>query len=229
MKTKRQLISDIRSKLKEVSADSMYSNRYLWSEISSASYTLIKRDADTRGRIYKTSGVWTNICLHMISVSPIQCDCVKLPVDCHIYRSAIKLPTMLETSFGIIYKMLSSIDLSTQLTIVSPMEFQTKMRSRFGKFGKYAFVYNGYLWTNIEYPRMILSAIFKESTRHLSCEPQTQTGGSCGLSVLDEPSGIPDYLEEGVKRTVLETLMPTLSKPTDNIVNSSESQREASI
>lgn len=228
MKTIGQIIADLRSALKEVSADSMYSNRFLWSEFQSQADMLIKRDADSQRRIYQTIDIWDTICLTMIAVDPIMCDCIKLPTDCEIYRSAYKIPKALESSFGFIYRLLATPDFSVSFSIVNPFDFQVKTNLRYNK-GKYAFFHNGYLWTNAKYPSLVLSGIFREDISHMKCDKSDlNTSGNCGTMLL-KSCGVPDYLVAPAKQMVLNILLPTLQKTTDNVVNSSESQREVSL
>lgn len=229
MDTKGQIISRLRVSLKETSSDSNYSNRFLWNEFFSCAKVLIKRDADSQRRIYKTNEIWDTICLSMDEVSPILCDCISVPMDCSIYKSTFKIPKGLESALGFLYRYLSTPDNSIQFTIVTPNEFQVKTKIRYNR-GKYAFFHNGYLWTDKSYPKLILSGIFEDSVNHLKCSSDNITDNVTGcFSQLKQPCKVPDYLQRPSIEMVLQGLLPTLSRPQDNIINTSESQREVSL
>lgn len=231
MKTKGQLISTLRSRLKEVTADSMYPNRYLWSEIQSAFFVLLKRESYSKSTLYQMSELWQNICMPMVPVSSILCDCLTLKTPCVLYRSAFKIPKGSEDAEGITYRFLSSPDNSVHLTIVSPFTFQVKSNLRFNQ-GKYAFVHDGYLWTNQSYPYLLFSAIFSDDISAFKCSEQPVTDGNENKnkckSRLDEVSSIPGHLELATLDLAFERIGRLVNKMTDNIVNSSESQREIS-
>lgn len=230
MNTKGQIIAKIRQRLKEVSSDSMYSNRGLWNDFYTEAKLWIKRDADGDRKIYKTNEIWTPVCLSFTEVSPLLCTCVNLPLECKIYRSTFKVPPMLETSTGPLYRMLATVDNSYQFVLVTPNEFQRKIKIRYNR-GKYAFIFDGYLWTNQSYPRLILSAVFEdiEEAKKFSCNSDTPDSvKNCG-SKLSSLSGVPDYIESLALRSLMEIYLPTLNKMTDNAPNTSESQREVSL
>ena len=227
MQTRGTIIARLRTALKEVTADSMYSNRALWNEFISTAKVLIKRDADNERKLYKTQEAWQKICISMEQVSPVLCGCLNLPVQNYIYRSMFKIPKLVESSTGALVQFISSVDNSTSLTLVTPSEFQIKTNLRYSG-GKYAFLFDGYLWTNTSYPKLLVSGIFEGDTSSFkSCEESEGTL-DC-YSLMDAPSGVPSYLEQPAITMVLSVLLPTLNKPTDNQVNSSESQREASL
>ena len=255
MNTKGEIISRLRMSIKELSSDTNYSNRYLWNVFSTASKVLIQRDADQKRKIYKTNDIWENICIELEPVSPILCSCLSLPMDSTIYRSVFKIPRLMESSFGALYRTLSTVDNSRQITLVSPLEYQIKSNLRYNK-GYYAFLHDDYLWSNVKYPTLMLSAIFEGETCAFKCgtEPNCvecnkgnndlnkltityksvnkcvsnedgTTGGSCNVR-LTEPANTPDYLVDSAVKMALQEVGATLQKPLDNHPNASESQKE---
>lgn len=245
MNTKGEIISRLRITLKEMSSDTQYSNRYLWNAFNTAAKVLIQRDADQKRKIYKTNNVWQNICVEMEPVSPILCSCISLPMDATIYRSAFRIPKTLESSFGVIYRNLSTLDNSKQLTIVSPIEYQIKSNLRYNK-GGYAFFYDGYLWANTTYSNLTLSAIFEDNENDevkyedLKCNKaqckdcgnksnaNSSAAAATCLKRLEEEVNVPDYLVDSCLKMALQEIGSTLTKPNDNHPNNSESQKEVS-
>lgn len=229
MTTRRKIISRLRGSIKEVTSDSKYSNRYLWDAFWTASRVLIKRDADNERRIYQTSDIWQTLCIGMDPVSPILCDCICIPVDCVLYRSQFKIPKIVESSYGWIYRMIASLDNSKRITLVTPMEFQVKTKIRHNR-ELYAFAHDGYIWSNAPFPRIIISAVAEGDISQFKCsnDSSSEGAGNCG-SLLDIEVGIPDYLVDGSIKLAMQEIGVFVSKPTDNAPNNSESQREQSI
>jgi len=231
-KTKRELISRLRNSLNEVSTDTHFTNRYLWNVLWSGIKTVIKQDADNARKLYNQAGLWQNICVKMKPVSPILCDCVNIPLDCVLYRSEYQLPKILESSYGFIYRFISSPDLSVKFTLVTPYDYDRKSKIKYNR-EKYAFIHNGYLWSpNAQFPVLTVSGIFEQDTKSLpefNCDQlsEEQLGGKCN-SILDTPSGVPDYLETSVIRIALEELGASKASPRDELPNQNETQRQVS-
>jgi len=216
--------------MKELTSDSKYSNRHLWNAFWTAGKTLIKRDADNERRIYKTVNIWKTLCIGMDPVSPILCDCISVPMDCVLYKSQFRLPKILESSYGWIYRLISSPDNSRQVVLVTPNEFQIKVQIRHNK-ELYAFGHDGYLWSNAPFPKVLFSTLPEGNYKHFQCTDESDNTigtGNCG-SLLDLDSGIPDYLEDSAIKMALQELGVFINRPTDNVSNNSESQREQSI
>lgn len=225
MDTIGTIVARLRSALKETTSDSMYSNRGLWNEFISNAKVFIKRDADNERKIYKTTEAWQKVCVKMEKSSPLLCN-LNIPLTYSIYKSLFKLPNLFDTSTGPLIQFISTPDNSVNITLVTPLEFQIKTNLRYSK-GKFAFIYDGYLWTNLPYQNLVVSAVYfaQNLNTDCGCEPEKKP---CA-SMLDLPCGVPSYLVAPSVAATLNLLLPTLSKPTDNMVNMSESQRENSI
>jgi hypothetical protein len=223
MDTIGTIVSRLRSALKETTSDSMYSNRGLWNEFISEAKVFIKRDADNERKIYKTTEAWQKVCLKMEKSSPILCN-LNIPLTYSIYKSLFKLPNLFETSTGPLVQFISTPDNSVNITLVTPLEFQIKTSLRYSK-GRFAFIYDGYLWTNLPYSNLVLSGVFFDTKVDCECNPVVKI---CS-SMLDKPCGVPSYLVAPAVTSTLQKLLPTLNRPTDNVINMSESQRENSI
>jgi hypothetical protein len=226
-KTKRELISRLRTSIKEVSADTKFTNRYLWNVIWSAIKLLVKQDADTNRKIYNQSGLWQSICVKMIPVSPILCDCLVLPMDCAVYRSEYRLPAILESANGFVYRFISTPDLSIKFTLVTPFQFDYKSKIRNNR-EKYVFIHDGYLWSpNSTFGMLILSGVFESDTSKITqfnCNKPVD-GGDCG-SILDSEAGVPDYMDRDVIRVALEELGISRQLQADNLPNLNDTQKE---
>ena len=218
------MISRVRNTIKEVHADSEYSNRYLWNLITSCAKKLIREDAD-RGRIFRQSSIWETICIEMEPVSSLVCNCMYLPYDCFVYRSKFPIPEFIESSSGIVYRFIATPDLSKELVLVSPYQYSVKKNIKFNR-EKYAFIHNGYLYTpNTTYPLLSVSSLFLEDVSKFKCEDFTDEANKCG-SVLTLPLPLPDYLEDNCVKMVLQELGFSKQIISDQHPNANENQRE---
>lgn len=224
MSTRRNLIARLRNNLKEVAADTQFTNRYLWYSLWSVAKVLVKREAEHR-RLYHSNNSWTTICVDMEPVSPILCDCLSLPLDCVIYRSRYPLPKFLETSQGAIHRFIASADLSEHLILTSPFQYSVNTKLRFKK-ERFVFIHNDYLWSpDVTWPKIMISGIFSEIDSSNNCLPESETG--CP-SILELESGIPDYLEYDVIDLATQKLLTPKQITKDEHPNTNSSQLHAS-
>lgn len=223
--TRRTIISRLREGIKEVSADSNYTNRYLWHVFSTASHKLFKEDAD-KGKIYAQSNPWESICVEMEPVSSLFCDCIYLPYNCEVFRSKFKLPKIIESSTGFIYRMIASPDLSQQFTLVSPYLYSVKSKIKYNK-EKYAFFYDDYLYTpNHRFPSLVVAGLFQGDTSKFNCKQDCEPdSGVCG-SALNVSVTLNDYLIDACIKIALTEILPVLQKQQDNLANNNETQKE---
>lgn len=220
MTTRRQLIGRVRNNLKEVTADTQFTNRYIWRTIWSVAKLVIERNARDR-RLYSNSSFWTTVCVDMEPVSPILCDCLSLPMDCVMYRSKDKIMSLLETTQGPLTRFISSADLSQRLLVTTPIQYEIKRSLRF-KRENYVFFHNGYLWTSdVSWPKILISGIPADSSVAESC--LTENEGEC-ISILDLDSAIPDFLEEDIIRNATQDLLTPKQIVKDETPNVNTSQ-----
>lgn len=197
--TNRELIGRVRSTIKEHNADSVLYNKHIYNLLLTNSALLIKREADKKS-IYMMSNIWKTVCVEMIPVNPIVCKCVKLPIDCTIYRSKEKLPPFFETNFGPLYKSITTIDNSINIDLTTPYQYNLKVKIKYNK-AKYAFIEDGYLYTpNSSYPWLKIVGLFKEEGNN--CDESKVV--KC--SKLDQEFPCPDYLLQPVIEMTLKEL-----------------------
>lgn len=230
---RKDIISRLRNALKEVHADSEYSNRYLWNIILTNAKTLIKEDA-VKGQTFKQDSIWESICVEMEPVSSLICNCKFLKYDCQVFRSKTKIPEFFESSDGIIYRFIATPDLSQELTIISPYQYSIKSKIKYNR-EKYAFIHDGYLYTpSLEYPLYSLSALFIEDVSCMKCEdsyadPNLDSDIIPCADKLEINLPLPDYLETTCIKMSLEELGFSKQTPSDQIPNANENQKETNI
>lgn len=230
MTTIGQVVATIRDAIKERADDSVYSNRFLWDTYYTIMKQLIKRDADN-GRIYSMSTIWNPICVEMEPVSALYCNCMYLPYDCTVYRSKKKLPKMLESSDGFIYRWIATPDMSKTLVLVSPFQYAKKSKVKYN-LEKYAFIHDGYLYTPSEtYPLITISGLFNGNISDFMCgtEEDTTVSSSPCISKLAEKVQIPDYLEEACLSMALSKILPSVQLKPDEHPNANTFERDISM
>jgi hypothetical protein len=223
--TIREVVSLLRDSLKEQSTDTKYTNRFLWSTFLRGRNTLLKQEADSKKKLFNLSGIWDTVCVQMQEVSSLICNCDCLPYDCYVYRSKKKLPKSVESSLGILYRYIATPDLSVDITLVSPTQYQIKSKIKGNKL-KYAFIHDGYLYTpGLKYPTIVVSAVFDEDVSTLNCNKSINsdnpsTTNTCS-SILDRNTGLPDYLEDAGIKMALQLLIPSKQILADDLPNMS--------
>jgi len=223
---RNDVISRLRNSIKEVNADTKYTNRYLWNVFWTNARLLLKRESD-KERLYNQSDIWTTICVQMQAVSPLLCDCLKLPMDCVVYRSTYKLPKITEGNYGRIYRFISSADLSTKLTLVTPYQYDLK-KTKYNK-EKYVFFHDGYLWApDTKWSNLIISAVFEEEiTKQFKCDCEESTQDNCG-SLLYLNASVPDFLIQPGIEMALKELGMSKQIPTDELGNTNANEKQIS-
>ncbi len=240
MTTIGDVVARLRNSIKEVSDDSVYSNRYLWNTYQTALRQLVKQDS-VAGSIYSTAETWIPICIQMEPVNSIYCNCFCLPYNKQVYRSTAKLPKFLESTDGIIYRWLATPDMSRTFVIVTPFQYQVKSKIKFNR-EKYAFIHDGYLYTpNQEYSLLSMSAFFEDSVENFLCEGQISTIpeevppneesillGECGKKLYERVQ-LPAYLEDAAIKMARAELLPLTQIRTDEHPNANNVQKDISL
>mgnify|MGYP000925905208 FL=1 len=227
MNTRKEIISRLRGSIRQVSSDSPVTNRYLWNVFWTNAKVLLKQESD-RNKLYNQSNIWQTICIQMDAVSPILCDCLKLPLDCVVYRSRYKIPRITEGMYGKIYRFITSPDLSQNLVLVTPYQYQNK-QTKYNR-EKYIFIHDDYVWApNTSWPFITLSALFDEEITNefkCKCDEETTTGDCCSLLSLSE--GIPDYLIQPAISMALQELGASLGLIDDENSNANPNEKQVS-
>lgn len=226
MHTRKEIVSRLRNSIKEVNSDSKYTNRYLWNVFWTNARILLKQESD-RSRIYNQSNIWQTICVPMDKVSPLLCTCLKLPMDCVVYRSRFKIPNITEGYFGKIYRFISSPDNSHQLVLITPYQYQLKTTK--GNREKYIFIHDGYVWApNTNWPYILISALFEEDIpSNLVCQCDEETTTTCG-SLLYLTASLPDFLIQPAIEMSLKELGGSRQLPADEVSNVNTNEKENS-
>lgn len=213
----KELISRIRNSLKEESKDSALTNKHIYNIIRTASILLIKREADNKNFIYQASNLWSTICVNMIKVPST--ECLHIPTECTLSRSENKLPGLIESSTGFIYKSISSVDNSIQYLLSTPYIIGLKVNLKYNK-SRYAWIENEFLYSYDAHPVLKIIGFFERdivSNNQYGLNQATLAHSIC--SRMDEKVKTPEYLIDGVVKMVIQELQIFKQLPVDILDN----------
>jgi hypothetical protein len=216
--TNREAISRAKIPFKEVRADSLLTNKYIYSALYTSASLIIKRDADNKRSVYALSNIWTPYCVEMEYADAVTCP-IEIPTNCRIMRSKTRLPEFLETAGGFLYKSIGSADVLSQnsFVLVTPYQYSLKSKIKYNKT-KYVFIEDGYLYApNCDYPTLKVLGYFKKAIT-TNCK---DCGASC--SILDATFPAPDYLFDTILKMALQEIGVYKSVQHDNVNNKNES------
>ena len=169
MITKRDVIDSLRDKLRERSADTTYSNQFLYSVLLEQARWLMKREV-SKGSIYKNQNLFSTLgCVEVEEVSSIDA-CCPIVTNCKMYRTKDPIPDIWSNDNGPMIRNVTSIDGSTRFQITTAILSQSKQDDPYNKRSstKYAFFSNGYLWFSVNPHRVNIDALFEDDVRRLS-------------------------------------------------------------
>jgi len=192
MITKREILNNFRIKIKELNADSVYTNKQLYSFLIEQAQWLIKREISS-GRIYRNTSFFQTLkCQEVIEVPAID-KCCPIETDCVIYRTKEKIPEAWVDNKGPIIRSITSIDNSTRFIIIEPINWLAKRNNPYEKMfkEKYTFFSDGYFYFPEYNPRSVnITGFFKDDISELNgCEDNK----NCVL-YLDTIFPVPDWL-----------------------------------
>jgi len=198
--------------LKENTSDSVLTNRDIWGVVWSNAILLLQRETDVKHSIHNLN-IFKTIEIKMIEVSTTDGTSFNLPLDCTMYRSAEKLPEIVESRMGYIIRYITTLDRSSRFDLVTPQSFRDKQKITKGR-GKLVFIDNGYLYSSFKYA-LIISALF--SNIKIILEKEIKSGKVC--SILDIEAPIPEYMIAPVYQMSLQSFGIFKQVPQDTTTN----------
>ena len=211
----RELISRIRNTLKEVSKDSILTNKHIYNILRTSSIFLIKREADTKNFIYFASDLWSTTCINMIQVPST--ECLDIPTECTLWRSEHKLPPYVESSTGLIYKSISSVDNSIGYLLSTPYIIGLKSKLKYNKT-RYVWIENNYLYSYNAHPILKVIAFFERDIFSNNTFGLNQAKVKL-CSRMDETVKIPSWLVDAVVKLTIQELQLFKQLPVDVLDN----------
>lgn len=210
MTTIADTISRVRNIVKGVKEDAFLTDRLLYSLILKYGKLLIRRQ-DNESKIMRFQSLFEVLpCVELIEVDKIEACCPGVKSDCKIMRTKDKLPTLLEGSWGPLFRTVSSIDGSIEMFPTYPSTYAALSSSTNFKYNKnvYYWYLNGYLYCpNVIWEAIKIEGLWDESIAMYTCD-----GDVCAPR-QDEQVHIPEYLFAEIEQMVLKDLGMILQIP----------------
>lgn len=229
--TVREIIDSFRSKIKERSIDTLYTNGQLFQFLKEQFEWILAREASA-GRVWTSTYMFQLLRgLDVVEVSKIDENC---PVKgcCKIYRTKNKLPAIWRDKSGTIIRLVTSIDGSTSFFVTSSWGYNNKKNDPYKKLSgeKYTFYQDGYLWFPEHNPHKVnVDAFFEEELSYINskrndCE-ECYEKEEC-IRYMDTKMLLPDWvLAESISKAA-ELLLGTAGRlQQDNNIDKNDTRR----
>ena len=220
LSTKRQIISDFRKMIQEQTADSNFSNQFLYNALMNQGKWLIRREI-TAGRIYRNNSLFQTLgCQEIIETSTVD-ECCPVKTNCKIYRTKNKLPEMWLDTNGPVIRSVTSVDGTTDFFITDPVTWQSKSNNPYQRMidAKYSFPANGYLWFPENNPHFAnINGFFIDDVALLdidACSPGCEKKEKDCVRFLDTKFLVPDWLHAEMMAKAFQLMFPTKQLPED--------------
>lgn len=197
--TINEATSRLRGMVKEHFSDSVLRDRFLWNIIWSATKLLIHRELQRKDlsnlSIYQTY----NIDVEEVDILEDSC------VPDHCFKCRAKVPKLMETESGPVYKFIGTPDYSREFVFTSINSARVKTKIR-GNKEAYAYQVGTWLYLTRCYPCIVIVGIPEGDVK-------------TGCNKRGAPAPIPGHLEESVFRMAFENLSIFLQKQYDHVPN----------
>lgn len=205
-------VSRVRNLIKAVKEDAFITDRFLYSLVLKYAKLYIKRQ-DNENKIMRFQSLFEVIpCLELIEVDKVEACCSGIKTNCTIMRTKERLPTVLEGTYGPLFRTITSLDRSIRVYKTYPSTYTQIANSTNHKYNKtkYYWYIDGYLYfPNIMWEGVLVEGLWEDSIAHLQCdEPQCTPR-------QDDPTHFPEYLFAEIEQMVLKELGMFVQMPNE--------------
>lgn len=205
-------VSRVRGILKASKEDSFITDRFIYALIMKYAKLYIKR-MDDQNKIMRFQSLFEVLpCVEMIDVDKVEACCGGIKSGCTFKRTKDRLPTILEGTYGPLFRTVSSIDGSIPLFRTYPSTFVDIANSTNFKYNskKYFWYLDGYVYSpNIDWDALRMEVLAEDSVAMYQC------GDDCCIKRQEEPTHIPEYLFAQIESDVKADLLTTIQIPPD--------------
>lgn len=214
MTSKGETISRVRTLIKGVKSDAFLTDRFLYSLVLKYAKLFIKR-LDDENKLGRYNSIFQKLPgVELEEISRIEA-CINIDSCCTFRRSKEKLPKILEGSFGLFVRTITSIDGSFICYETTSKLYNNMLKSATFKYNK-----NIYFWIaedriifpNVEWNLIDVEALWQDDIDMYKCD-----AGACPGNKLDERSNIPESLFPDIENGVRQELLNMLQIPKDNL------------
>lgn len=231
MSTMRDLVSDVRSMNRILSADAMITDRAIAAEIRDNSLLLIKRETNLR-KLWATDTLFTTIpCLELIEV-PIS-ECCNCDEDISIARTKVRLPKIAEGTYNYVIQGVYSINVlggkGKKLKEISINRYLNLLKLPAKKNEEYFFINDGYLYVTSSFVTKVrISALFEDGVPNeirypedcdCSSKPGEVSLDELCMNPLDREFYLPGYLKSQVLDLTNQNLKQTYFSVQQDVSN----------
>lgn len=213
MTTIGETVSRVRNLVKGVKEDAFLTDRLIYSLILKYAKLLIRRQ-DTENKIMRFQSLFQKLpCVELTEVDKIEACCSGIKTNCKIMRTKEKLPTVLEGSYGPLFRAIASVDGSIIFYKTYPSTYTFMTNSSTFKYNKnkYYWYLDGYLYfPNIDWDAVSVEGLFDDSIQLYVCD------GDVCKPRQDEKTSFPEYLFAEIEQSVVKDLLTTIQIPAEN-------------
>jgi hypothetical protein len=226
--TNGELISQIRNQLKDVSADSKLTDKFIYSIMKKHAKWLIKREAN-KLQIMRFDYLFQTLKCVDVEQAPAIDDCCGIKGKCRISRTVHKVPRLFEDIDGVIIRSVFSIDGSVEYTPITIQEYMRKLENPHSKYDKSIYYYfnNGYLYFPKDYVKKIMiKGYFEDDIRkNNSCVKCEDEDPAC-ISKLDQEFRLPEHLNGELMNFVIQDIANvTMKLQADEDINKNDNRK----
>jgi len=205
-------VSRVRNIVKGVKEDAFLTDRFIYALILKYAKLYIRRQ-DNENKIMRFQSLFETLpCVDLIEVDKIEACCSGIKSKCIIMRTKDRLPTVLEGSFGPLFRTISSIDGSILVYKTYPAIYTRMVNTTTYKYNKekYYWYADGYLYfPNMVWESIRVEGLWEESVAYLKCDGDVCKGRQ------EDPTHIPEYLFAEIEQAVLKDLGAVVQMPTE--------------
>lgn len=212
MVTIGEAVSRVRNIIKASTEDAFITDRFIFSIIMKHAKHYIRRQ-DSLNEILRFNSFFRRLpCVELIEVDRVEACCdVKSNVT--VMRTREKIPGVMDSSFGPLFRTVASVDDSTIVYKTEPVLYNALSKTSGYKYNrqKYYWYLNGYLYfPNVVWQAVSVEGIFEQDLTGFTC---TEDPGC--IKRQEQQLIVPDYLFTEIEAQVLNDLKYTMSVPND--------------
>ena len=212
MVTIGEAVSRVRNIIKASTEDAFITDRFIFSIIMKHAKHYIRRQ-DSLNEILRFNSFFRRLpCVELIEVDRVEACCdVKSNVT--VMRTREKIPGVMDSSFGPLFRTVASVDDSTIVYKTEPVLYNALSKTSGYKYNrqKYYWYLNGYLYfPNVVWQAVSVEGIFEQDLTGFTC---TEDPGC--VKRQEQQLIVPDYLFTEIEAQVLNDLKYTMSVPND--------------
>lgn len=207
--------------------DQWISPLYIYNKVQQVVGDFLKKDVNSNMMLFKIPEGWSEIpCLEMIEVPVTTCN-VDVYLCQKLMKSKYPLPSIYSSKFGAIIKQVLSLNYGTEYKFIASAKLWTTTQKREYNIDKYYFIENNYLYIPISKkdtstPEIVkIDGYFKD--KYEVAKFNATQGCQKSKTFCQKPADfelvIPSYLENDVKKEVVNQLLTSLKINSDNYPN----------